>query len=108
MILKNEKSALEGSLKSSRRGPNPEAVIKSLIDEIMSGIRQYNQIFEEGTNREKKEFIRQFVDKIELDPEEKRALIHIRKFPAPKSMDAGNLSIELVAGAGFEPATFGL
>jgi hypothetical protein len=79
-----------------------------LIDDILASIHQFDEIFKEGTNREKKEFIRQFVHKIELDPEEKRALIHMRKFPAPKSIDTGNLSIELVAGAGFEPATFGL
>ena len=63
LSLKNEKPALEGSLKCSHRCPNPEAVIKLLIDKIMTGIRK-------------------FVEKIELDPEEKRALIHINKFPA--------------------------
>ena len=62
----------------------------------------------EGTREERKEFIRLFVEGIELDTEGKKALLRIKKFPAPREFDAGKLSFGLVAGAGFEPATFGL
>ena len=100
--MEAEKSDLENSLKDRRKDPNPKMKIKALIDEIITSIRQFDEIFKEGTNREKKEFIHQFVDKIELNPEEKRALVHIKRFPAPSSMATGNLSFALVAGARYD------
>ena len=65
-------------------------------------------MFEEGTPEEKKEFIRLFVEGIELDAEKRVARCRIKKFPAPSDLDAGKLSFGFIAGAGFEPATFGL
>ncbi len=49
-----------------------------------------------------------FIDKIQQDAQKTKAVAYIKKFPAPKDLDTGKLSFGLVAGAGFEPATFGL
>jgi len=47
------------------------------------------------------------VEKVDVDPVGRVARCYIRKFPAPSCLDTGNL-LRMVAGAGFEPATFGL
>ena len=52
-------------------------------------------VFNEGTPEEKEEFIRLFV---ELDAEKRVAVCRIKKFPAPSCLDAGKLSLKLVAG----------
>ena len=65
-------------------------------------------MFAEGTRQEQKEFVSLFVERIEVDPRKRRARLRIRKFPAAHAMTTGNSAFEMVAGAGFEPATFGL
>jgi hypothetical protein len=70
-------------------------------------VRGFDDLFRQGTPEEKKEFIRLWLDGIDFDPEERRARVYMKRFPAP-SQDTGNSSLRLVAGAGFEPATFGL
>ena len=71
-------------------------------------MQDFQAVFKEGTPEEKKEFIRLFVEEIKLDAEKRVAVCRIKKFPAPSDLDAGKLSFKMVAGAGFEPATFGL
>ena len=80
----------------------------ALAAEIVEAMSGFEALFEEGTLEEQKEFIRLFVEKIELNAEEKRAVVHIRRFPAPASLVTGNSSFQMVAGVGFEPTTFGL
>ena len=79
-----------------------------VLDGIMAQMANFQEVLAEGTPEEKKELIRLFVEGIELDVEKRVARCRIKKFPAPKDLDAGKLSFGLVAGAGFEPATFGL
>ena len=82
--------------------------VGAVVDRIVGCLRDFQAVFEEGTPEEKKEFIRLFVEGIELDAEKRVAVCRIKKFPAPSGLDAGKLSLKMVAGAGFEPATFGL
>jgi hypothetical protein len=82
--------------------------IDANVDQIVGCLGDFEAVFSEGTPEEQKEFIRLFVEGIELDVERKKAVCRIKKFPAPSGLDAGKLSFGLVAGAGFEPATFGL
>ncbi|MFC1799294.1 zinc ribbon domain-containing protein [Candidatus Eisenbacteria bacterium] len=53
------------------------------------------------------EVIRLWLDGIDFDPRERRASVHMKRFSA-LSQVTGSSSFRLVAGAGFEPATFGL
>ncbi len=73
--------------------------VDTLADEMLSLIREFDQVFSEGTVEEKKEFIGCFVERIDVDPKERIARVRIRKFPAPETLDAGNLSFAVVAGA---------
>jgi hypothetical protein len=59
--------------------------------------------FTEG--EEQKELVSLIVEKVGVDPVGRNC--YIRKFPAPSCLGTGNL-LRVVAGAGFEPATFGL
>ena len=77
------------------------------VRDAIECIRGFDKVFAEGTCEERKEFVSLFVERIEVNPKERIARVSMRKFPAPRSLDAGNLLV-LVAGAGFEPATFGL
>lgn len=70
------------------------------IIQPMCKSRGHVKVFQEGAPKEKKDFIRFFIDKIDLDPVKKTALIYIRKFPATAA--AGNHLLRLVAGAGIE------
>ncbi len=72
-------------------------------------IREFGPVFSEGTIEEQKEFIGCFVEGIEVDPKKRIARVRIRQFPAPATVaGTGKLSFGDIAGAGLEPATFGL
>jgi len=47
------------------------------------------------------------VEKVDVDLVGRIVRCYIRKFPAPSDLDAGKLSFGFLAGAGFEPATYG-
>jgi hypothetical protein len=51
------------------------------------------------TGKEKKDFADLFVEKVEVDPRKRKAVVRIRQFPAPAALDTGKLSIDVVAGA---------
>ncbi|MDX1440187.1 MAG: recombinase family protein [Rubricoccaceae bacterium] len=80
----------------------------AVANDVVARMRVFPEVFEEGTIEEKKDFVRLFVDGIRVDPGKGHVTVQIRRFPAPESLDTGNASFGMVAGAGFEPATFGL
>ncbi len=53
---------------------------------------------------ERKQFVHAFIAGVVVQPDENRLDLRVRPLPV---LDA-NLSVGVVAGAGFEPATFGL
>ena len=80
--------------------------------------RRFAEVFAQGTNEEKRAFARLFVQKIQVDPGTGDVLMHLFSRPpvpvsrgghkkTPASAETG-VRIGMVAGAGFEPATFGL
>ncbi len=108
IALEGEREALERQLDQLRARKATAPNVGRVVDEIVAQMQGFQAVFSEGTPEEKKEFIRLFVEGIELDGEKRVAVCRIKKFPAPSDLDAGKLSFGLVAGAGFEPATFGL
>ena len=97
--LKQERQALEARLGELASRPKSDVTVDSLAEEVIECIQQFDEVFEEGTIQEQKEFVSLFVEKIEVDPKKRRARVHIRQFPAPSSLDTGKLSIDVVAGA---------
>ena len=108
VALEQEQAGLQRQLEQTRISKATVPDVNVAVDEIVAQMQDFQAVFSEGTPEEKKEFIRLFVEGIELDAEKRVAVCRIKKFPAPSDLDAGKLSFGLVAGAGFEPATFGL
>ena len=67
-------------------------------------MRDLPRLLESGNLEERKEFIRAFVTGITVRPDEARLDLVVNQLPVLNA----NPSVGLVAGAGFEPATFGL
>ena len=106
--LKRERDELGRHLKDQSDRPKREISLDAIVDDILRDIRRFDGVFDHGTIEEQKDFVNLFVERIEVDPKEGRARVHIRQFPAPASLVTGNVSFDVVAGVGFEPTTFGL
>ena len=57
---------------------------------------------------ERKELVHDLIDGITVFPDERRLEVRTKRIPTSVMPRPGFLSVRLVAGAGFEPATFGL
>jgi DNA invertase Pin-like site-specific DNA recombinase len=86
------------------RTTNPEDIVESILE----GLADARRLFDQGTMEEKKQVVRAFVDGLTLHGSERTGELRIRKLPGPASQRAGSFSVEMVAGVGFEPTTFGL
>ncbi|MCH7548970.1 MAG: recombinase zinc beta ribbon domain-containing protein [Candidatus Krumholzibacteriota bacterium] len=106
--LKEERDELVAREENFKRYAAAAVDTRALAEEIVESIRQFDEVFAEGTRQEQKEFVNLFIERIDVDAEKSKATVRIRKFPAPQTLGAGNNLLVLVAGAGFEPATFGL
>jgi DNA invertase Pin-like site-specific DNA recombinase len=99
VALQREREALEGQLEQIRVSKATAPDVDRTVDEIVAQMQDFQAVFNEGTPEEKKEFIRLFVEGIELDAEKRVARCRIKKFPAPSDLDAGKLSFGFIAGA---------
>jgi DNA invertase Pin-like site-specific DNA recombinase len=105
--LKVERDQVVDLLANQDARANQRPSLEALVDDALQIIRGLDEAIAEGTLEEKKELVALMVEKVDVDPVGRTARCYIRKFPAPSSLDTGNL-LKMVAGAGFEPATFGL
>ena len=80
---------------------DPDAVLK----QGLVALRDLPRLMESGNLEERKEFVRAFIAGVTVVPEKARLDLQVRTFPAVLDADS---TCEMVAGAGFEPATFGL
>jgi site-specific DNA recombinase len=105
--LRKEKREIESRLAELDEIParafDPEAV----VDTLLEGLADASRLFEHGTMEERKRVIRAFVEGLTIDGVSQSGELRIKKLPEPDLASAGS-SFVLVAGAGFEPATFGL
>jgi DNA invertase Pin-like site-specific DNA recombinase len=105
--LRVERQEVESRLRELELVPvhmtDPEAV----VDAILDGLTDARRVFEHGTLEERKRVVRAFVDGMTVVGSERSGQIRMKKLPAPESLSAGS-SVEMVAGVGFEPTTFGL
>ena len=87
--------------------------VKDLARNITREVGNFEQAFDTASFLEKKNWIRQFVLGIQVEREKNRALCYIMKIPkvnhpVMNSFLPSESSMMVVAGAGLEPATFGL
>jgi DNA invertase Pin-like site-specific DNA recombinase len=106
LALGSEKKALEEKLKQLEVKPDDLVNPDQMANDIVQGLVKFRELFEQGTPEEKKELVRAFVEKLELNPETGKGALYIRQFPASIAK-TGNASFNMVPGARFEPATFG-
>lgn len=105
--LKAERDQLNDQLAELGAQQNRLGSIDALVDEALESIRGLSELLAEGSLEEKKELVALMVEKVDVDPVGRTARVYMRKFPAPSCLGTGNL-LQVVAGAGFEPATCGL
>jgi len=87
--------------------------VKDLAKNITREVYNFEHAFESAPPFEKKRWIRQFVLGIHVDRDKNRALCYIMKIPmvshpAMTALLPSESSMNAVAGAGLEPAAFGL
>ncbi len=103
--LRSERREIESRLGELDAVPlrvtNPEEI----VDVVLKGLSDAQQLFEHGTMEERKRVIRAFVEGITLDAQSQSAELRIKKLPVPQSPCTGN-SFDVVAGARYEPPTF--
>ncbi len=80
---------------------------EAVVGAILEGLANAQRLFEHGTMEERKRVVRAFVEGLTIDGASQSGEIRMKKLPAPDVPSTGS-SFDLVAGAGFEPATFGL
>ena len=93
--------------------PGPMRVDRSLVEDCR---KAFTKVLASGTPEEKRQYTRLFVKNIEVNPDTGDVLMHLFSRPpgitpkirTPVSLEKTGVPIGLVAGAGFEPATFRL
>ncbi len=110
--LAKEKAALESRLRGAQAAGNFKQDVDAAVAQIMAGLDNLEDVLAQGSVAEVKAVLRAYIGRIEVDPFNGKARIGflrlpIRAFlsrqPSPETARVSGL-----AGAGFEPATFGL
>ena len=105
--LREERERLEVRANELRRVSQSKFDVRKLARTMVESVRRFPEVFKEGTTEERREFVQLLIERLVLNAGEKKALVHIRRFPAAAALP-GMLLLVLVAGVGFEPTTFGL
>ena len=101
--------------RQGRLGAEPE-VPRFDLAQVEECRRRFAEVFAQGTNQEKRDFARLFVQKIEVDPDTGEVLMHLFSRPpvsvsrgghkkTPASVETG-VRIGMVAGAVFVPDSY--
>ncbi|MBZ5639079.1 MAG: zinc ribbon domain-containing protein [Acidobacteriia bacterium] len=106
--LGNERRRLQDRLQELETAPYEPIDVELVLREGLASLRNLPRMLESGSLEERKEFVRAFVGGVKVMPEEARLELEMRRFPAVALPRPGNSACQVVAGAGFEPATFGL
>ena len=103
-----EKQRLQRRLEELESAPYEPIDAEVVLRHGMTALRDLPRLLESGSLEERKEFVRAFVAGVKVYPDEERLEVQMRKIPASVVPKPGFSSVGMVAGAGFEPATFGL
>jgi len=63
--------------------------IDAAVDEIMASVRGFKDLFSQGILEEQKEFLRLWIEKIELDPDKRVGKVYMKCSPSAKSGHVG-------------------
>ncbi len=103
--LGNEKRRHQGRIEELETAPYTPIDADVVLAEGLAGLADLSRLMDRGTLEERKQFIRSFITGVTVQPDTATLDVTMRTFPA---VGDANSACALVAGAGFEPATFGL
>ena len=110
--LKREMRDIEPRLEVLEASAAGKVDPEELVGAMLDCMAEFQQVAAEGTVEEKRSFIRAFTGTVELDPETGKGRAELLYLPKETALsgDPENAasSFTMVAGAGFEPATFRL
>ncbi len=103
-----EKDRLKRRIEELASLPHETIDVDAVMREGLAAIQELPLLMESGSLEERKEFVQAFIDGITVMPDERRLDVRMKKLPTRGNPLPGAASVGMVAGAGFEPATFGL
>ena len=111
--FKGELMDIESSLTGLKNETAHAVNVDALISVLLEHMEEFDKVVAQGTVEEKRTFLRAFTNRVEIDPDRKVGRAELFALPriqasSPVGNDALNSSFQMVAGAGFEPATSGL
>ena len=109
--LDGEKAALERKLALARTRKTLDLDVRAASREILAGLDRLQEVLEKGSVAEVKAILRAYIGRVEYDHETNRARVGFLRLPTRALISKAapeSARISVVAGAGFEPATFGL
>jgi DNA invertase Pin-like site-specific DNA recombinase len=101
--LKAERDRLEARL-IALDAPMQHVDVQSIVDDGIARLAGLGQLLAHGGPLERKTLVQAFLTRIEISPRDGKGTAHFARLP----VGVGISSFAMVAGAGFEPATFGL
>ena len=90
--LKRDRDRLGQELKEQKVVSCRSLDLAAVANEIIASMGTFEEVFQEGSLEERKEFVSFFVEKIELDAKRKTARMFVRRFPVPASLGLGKPS----------------
>ena len=84
--------------------PRPRVDVRAIVDDGIARLGRLGELPQNGSLDEQKMLVQSFLARMEISPTKNTGAAYFATLPA----DVGSLSFQMVAGAGFEPATFGL
>ncbi len=113
--LEDQRKDLEQALAAERAKPSLKTDSEAILARVEEVMASFPKVMANGTNEQRKLAIRAHIEKIEVDPTERKLIFHFYHIPtapnenAARSIPNGDssrgLSVKLVAGVGFEPTT---
>ena len=103
--LAAEKRRIQERLDELDAVDRPAIDADAVVRSGLAALRDLPRLLESANIEGRKEFVRAFIGGITVRPDTGVLDLQMKKLPA---LATGNSTCEMVAGAGFEPATFGL
>ncbi len=106
--LRTERREIESRLAELEALP-AHATVKAdeVVETMLAGLSDARRLFDQGTIEERKRVVRAFVESVKVVGSKRSGQICMRQVPSLEALGEA-FSVESLAGAGFEPATFGL
>ena len=106
-----EPETIERELALARTRKTLDVDVKAASREILAGLDRLQEVLEKGSVAEVKAILRAYIGRVEYDHKKNRARVGFLRLPTRaliSKLAPESARISVVAGAGFEPATFGL